>query len=427
MFHIVSSSAEDKQLQSSAHKLGFEGILICSRGGGTFDRYAGGAYFANHYQQRCYLPDNLPLWSGRSHSLLLIPSSGEPVLLASTLEFRQDLISLKDVRYGDDFYELFARTAQEKEMDAGRIGIIGEDVLPVSMYRRMQEGLPRLELIPCEHLFEEMRSIKSPREIESIESASWIGSAALEMIMNGVQPGKTESEVIAPAIAYCIEQGAALYFVVTSSGPYSDAVHSIDFPGYDSIRKLEAGELFKVDLIISYEGYISDFGRTTVVGATAPRAAAGSTVEPEAKTKATAGVQAQAEAGPSPLQRKMIETVTSACEDIISIIRPGIKVNELFHRGNEYLEAHDISLDSVQDETGTIYAAFPPHWGHGLGLTWEQPWIVENEKAVLQEGMYMAVEKALYSPGVGTVTYEQNVLITKEGCRTLSTSRKLWI
>jgi len=41
--------------------------------------------------------------------------------------------------------------------------------------------------------------------------------------------------------------------------------------------------------------------------------------------------------------------------------------------------------------------------------------------------MYMAVEKALYSPGVGTVTYEQNVLITKEGCRTLSTSRKLWI
>jgi len=395
------------QLQSYAHELGFAGILICSRGGGTFDRYAGGAYFANHYQQRCYLPDNLPLWSGRSHSLLLIPASGVPVLLASTREFRKDLVSIDDVRYGDDFYELFAHAAQEKGMGAGHIGIIGEDVLPASMYRRMGERLPGLDLVPCDHIFEEMRTIKTPREIEAIESASRIGSAAVEMIMNGVQPGKTESEVIAPAIAYCVDQGAALYFVVTSSGPYSDAVHSLDFPGYDSIRKLEAGELFKVDLIISYEGYISDFGRTTVVGAAAP---GGQAVTP-----------------PTPLQQKMIETVTSACEEIISVIQPGIEVSELFRRGNEYLKNHGISLASLQDEAGTIYAAFPPHWGHGLGLTWEQPWIVENEKTVLQEGMYMAVEKALYSPGVGTVTYEQNVLITKEGCRTLSTSRKLWI
>ncbi|MFO7729657.1 MAG: Xaa-Pro peptidase family protein [Spirochaetia bacterium] len=395
------------QLQNYAHEFGLEGILVCSRGGGTFDRYAGGAYFANHYQQRCYLPDNLPLWSGRSHSLLLIPSSGEPILLVSTREFRRDLVSINDVRYGDDFYELFTHAAQENGMGAGRIGIIGEDVLPLSMYRRMGERLPRLDLISCDHLFERMRTIKTPREIEAIESASRIGSAAVEMIMNGVQPGKTESEVIAPALAYCVEQGAAIYFVVTSSGPYSEAVHSIDFPGYDSIRKLEAGELFKVDLIISYEGYISDFGRTTVVGA--------------------AAAEGQAVTAPTPLQQKMIETVTSACEEIISVIRPGIEVSELFRLGNEYLKNHGISLASVQDEVGTIYAAFPPHWGHGLGLTWEQPWIVENQKAVLQKGMYMAVEKALYSPGVGTVTYEQNVLITREGCRTLSTSRKLWI
>src|SRR6056297_774284 len=94
------------QLQSYAHELGFAGILICSRGGGTFDRYAGGAYFANHYQQRCYLPDNLPLWSGRSHSMLLIPAEGEAVLLVTTLEYRKDLVAIKDVRYATDFHTL---------------------------------------------------------------------------------------------------------------------------------------------------------------------------------------------------------------------------------------------------------------------------------------------------------------------------------
>jgi len=385
-------------LRRSAQELGLKGVIVCSRGGGTFDRYAGGVYYANHYQQRCFLPDNLPLWSGRSHSLLLIPSEGEAVLLATTLEFRRDLVSIDDVRYGDDFYTLFRETAREKGMDRGRVGIIGEDVLPLRTYRLLLEQLADIHLLPCDDLFEKARTIKSRREIKAIETASAIGSRAVEIIMENVAAGKTESEIVAPGIAYCIEQGASLYFVVSSSGPHSDAVHSIDFPGYDSLRKLQPGELFKVDLIITYEGYISDFGRTTVVGGK-----------------------------PSPLQRMMIETVTDACEAVIEAVHPGTSVSELVALGDTFLRERGVSLSSVQNEPGTVYAAFPPHWGHGIGLTWEQPWFVESEGSELQAGMYLAVEKALFSPEIGTVTYEQNLLVTDAGCRTLSTTKKLWI
>ena len=387
------------KLRDAAAESNLKGVIVCSRGGGTFDRYSGALYFANHYQQRCFLPDNLPYWSGRSHSFLFVPVFGDPVLLVSTLEYRKDLVSIDDIRFRNDIYELFAETAMEKGMDSGAVGIIGEDVLPYKTYRLLREGLSLLEFVPCDSVFEMMRTIKTEREILSIRKASSIGSEAVRLIMENVAEGKTESEIIAPGIAHVIEQGAALYFVVTSSGPHSDAVHSIDFPGYASDRKLKKGELFKVDLIIAYEGYISDFGRTGVVGGKA-----------------------------NLRQRALIETVTAACEEMISHIRPGLAIVKLCRLGDDFLRRHSVLLtEETQDDPEKIYAAFPPHWGHGIGLSWEEPWFVESDQTIVKEGMYLAVEKALFQPGIGTVTYEQNLLVHADGPEVLTTTKKIWI
>ena len=255
-----------KRCQTELRKKNLSGVFVCSRGGGTFDRFAAGCYFTNHYQQRCYLPDQLPLWSGRSHSMLLIPAEGEAVLLVTTLEYRKDLVAIKDVRYSTDFFQLIADTAKELGMDAGAAGIIQEDVLTYKIARMMFEKMPSLKLVPCDDIIMDMQRIKHPREQEAIEMACRIGSEAVRIIMEGVEPGKTESQVLGPAMEHIVSSGAALYFVVTNSGPNSDPVHSVDFPGYDCHRKLQKGEFFKVDLIILYEGYICDFGRTTVVG-----------------------------------------------------------------------------------------------------------------------------------------------------------------
>ncbi len=388
-----------EKLRAAAAEMNLKGVVVCSRGGGTFDRYAGALYLANHYQQRCFLPDNLPLWSGRSHSFLLIPAEGEAVLIVSTLEYRRDLVSIKDVRFGNDIYALFAETAAEKGMDRGRVGIVGEDVLPLKTWRLLRERLDGLEPVPFDRNFDRMRIIKSEREIRAIRRASEICSEAVNLIMENISEGKTESEIIAPGIAHVIAKGAALYFVVTSSGPRSDAVHSIDFPGYGSDRRVRKGELFKVDLIIAYEGYISDFGRTGVVGGTA-----------------------------DPLQKTMIETVTAACEAVIDRIQPGIPIAELCATGDDFLRSHGITLEEErQDNPDKLYAAFPPHWGHGIGLSWEEPWFVESDRSVVQEGMYLAVEKALYRPGVGTVTYEQNLLVSAHGAEVLTKAKKIWI
>ncbi|MTI68364.1 MAG: aminopeptidase P family protein [Firmicutes bacterium] len=384
--------------QEEVKNRGLKGVMIWSRGGGTWDRYAGVDYFANHYQQRCYLPDHEPLWSGRSHCVLMIPVEGDPVLLVTTLEFRKDLVGIKDVRYSTDFFGLVSKTAKELGMSEGEVGVMYEDVLTWKIGRKMKEQMPKLQMVPCDDILSDMRVVKSEREIESIRKANEIGSAAMEMIMSNVAAGKTEAQVIGPAMEKIYAEGAVLYFVVTSSGPHSDAVHSIDFPGYDSDRIIQNGEMFKVDLIIAYEGYICDFGRTTIVGNK-----------------------------PSQEQRRIIEIVVEACEHVISLVKPGITVKELCKAGDDYLLSRGVSLSAEQNDKNKIYAAFPPHWGHSIGLTWERPWLIHEEDVVLEENMYLAVEKGLYQPGMGTATYEQNLLVTKTGAEVLSTAKKLWL
>lgn len=387
-----------RQCQQEAGKKGLNGVMVWSRGGGTWDRYAGAGYFANHYQQRCYLPDQAPLWTGRSHCVVMIPRQGDPVLLVTTLEYRRDLVAIEDVRYAADFFDLVRDTAKELGMDTGNVGLMYGDVLTWKIGTEIKRRLPDMEWVPCDEILEEMRMVKTPMEIGAIRRACEIGSEALNIIMKGVESGKTEAQILGPAMDYIVSNGGVLYFVVTNSGENSTPVHSVDFPGYDAVRILNDGELFKVDLILVYQGYICDFGRTTVVGG-----------------KADA------------IQRQMIETAAGACEHIIANIRPGMTVRELCHMGDAYLVEHGVSLSGEQENPDQVYAAFPPHWGHGIGMTWERPWFIESEELKLKPGMYVAVEKALYKEGVGTVTYEQNLLITKEGAELLTTSKPVWL
>lgn len=394
-FHDFKKRIAVCKLEAKNNNL--SGLIVWSRGGGTFDRFADVNFLANFYQQRCYLPDHLPLWSGRAHCALIIPVNGEPTLIVSSPEYRKDLIAIKDIRYSNNFIELCCEVLNECGMGDKRTGLIGGDVLTYDQSKKMLENLPNLLLIPSNKILQSMRRIKTQREIKTIERASHIGSKAMELLMKNVSADKTESEIIAPAIEYIISQGAVLYFIVTSSGKYSDFSHTIDFPGYDSCRKIESGDIFKVDMIMSYDGYLSDFGRTTIVGN-----------------------------NPTVDQREMLDIVTNACEFVVSKIKPGMRVSEICELGDSYLVSNGVSLSESHDTVDSIYAAYPPHWGHGLGMTWEKPYLIHDEDDVIQEGMYLAIEKALRNPEVGTVFYEQNILVTENGTKTLTDIKKRW-
>lgn len=384
--------------QQEAAAKGLSGVMVWSRGGGSFDRYADVDYLANFYQQRCYLPDNPPFWSGRSHCVLVIPATSDPVLLVSSPEYQEQLIAVEDIRFSPNLPKLCCDTLSELGMSDHSIGLIGGDVLPYSLSTQLNEQLPQMKMVPVDFMLSDIRGVKTAREQQSIQEAARIGSKAMDILMSNVSADKTESEVIAPAIEYIISQGAVLYFVVTNSGKEAYAAHSADFPGYDRINKLKNGDLFKVDLIIAFEGYLSDFGRTTVVGCQA-----------------------------TVVQREMLELVTAACEHVINQIKPGRLVKDLCNSGDQFLLDHGVGFSSVPTDPEVTYAAYPPHWGHGLGMTWEQPYFTSEEEVAIQAGMCIAIEKSLYRQDVGTVFFEQNMLVTETGIELLTDTKKVWL
>ena len=66
------------------------------------------------------------------------------------------------------------------------------------------------------------------------------------------------------------------------------------------------------------------------------------------------------------------------------------------------------------------YTAMTKHAGHGIGLTWEAPWIMADDDTVLQEGMVLAVEPGVYWEGGGGLRVEDNFLVTADGLEKLS-------
>ena len=59
--------------------------------------------------------------------------------------------------------------------------------------------------------------------------------------------------------------------------------------------------------------------------------------------------------------------------------------------------------------------------GHGLGLdVHEAPSLSWRSKEKLEVGMFVTVEPGIYLPGVGGVRIEDDILLTRTGCRVLS-------
>ena len=81
----------------------------------------------------------------------------------------------------------------------------------------------------------------------------------------------------------------------------------------------------------------------------------------------------------------------------------------------------DAAARSVIEEAG--YGEYFLHrTGHGLGLEiHEPPYIVEGNELILQPGMTFTVEPGIYLPGRGGVRIEDDVLVTEDGCESLTT------
>ena len=112
-------------------------------------------------------------------------------------------------------------------------------------------------------------------------------------------------------------------------------------------------------------------------------------------------------------QRKAYETVRKANEI-------GIQKSKMPNT------VHDVDNETTLILENSDYKEFIVHkTGHGLGLdVHEDPYIVRGNKASLEEGMVITVEPGLYIPEKFGIRIEDDVLITNNQPRVLTSFPK---
>jgi Xaa-Pro aminopeptidase len=118
---------------------------------------------------------------------------------------------------------------------------------------------PRVELRNLTPMLDELRSVKSTREIALVRRASQLAGLGLMEAMRSTEPGVYEYQLDAAARYVFLVNGARLdaYRPITASG--TDNINNMHY--FRSARRLEDGDLVLMDYAPDYRYYVSDIGR----------------------------------------------------------------------------------------------------------------------------------------------------------------------
>jgi Xaa-Pro dipeptidase len=218
---------------------------------------------------------------------------------------------------------------------------------------------------------------KDAAEIDAMQRAVKIAETALEATLAQVKVGMTERAVAGILIQELYNNGCdpeLPFLPIIAAGPNSANPHATV-----SDRKIAAGDLLLFDWGANVDGYFSDLTRTFAVGE----------ISEEFK--------------------RIYEVVKLANQAGRVAAKPGAPCSAV----------DDAARKAITDAGFGQY--FTHRTGHGLGMeAHEDPYMRAGNSLKLEPGMTFTVEPGIYLDGRGGVRIEDNVVITTDGARTLS-------
>ena len=260
-----------------------------------------------------------------------------------------------------------------------KIGINSKE-LTLANFKAIKKAAGKAKLVDVSDDLYEARMIKQPDEIARISKACRIASEVGRSIPDFVSQGMLETEAAAELNFRMMKLGATgpAFTTTVAFGPKSAEPHYTP-----SGRKLRKGNFALFDFGAMYERYVSDMTRTFVCGKATKR------------------------------QKEMHEVVMTAQEAALEMVRDGV-----------HGEAVDMAARNVVDR-GKFKDLFIHSTGHGLGISVHDPGSISSAKdMVLREGMVLTVEPGVYIKGFGGVRIEDDILVTKNGCKILTSCPK---
>ncbi len=241
----------------------------------------------------------------------------------------------------------------------------------------LTNAAPGAEIVNGSPLVNELRRVKSDRELELMTHAASIADAAMAATADKVKPGVTMVELHEEVEHQLRARGSRLPSFPTHIFSYGQHRHdSQDATGLEPIAE---GEPVMFDFGAVWKGYCSDFGRTIVAGE------------------------------PHPEYEHCYEIMLEAQEAGRAASVPGALAKEV-----------NAACRAPIEEAG-LGAGFRHRMGHGIGVdVHEWPFISEEDSTPLEAGMTFTDEPSILTDGKLGVRIEDIVVCAEGGGRYLN-------
>jgi Xaa-Pro dipeptidase len=305
---------------------------------------------------------------------LCLPARGEPLYVISDIDRERAAAAglgyAAPATYGEG-PGLVARAVGG--WAPGPVGIEAGE-MPLAVAQGLARAVDR-ELAACDDLPAELRLVKSAAEIDCLRAASVLTDHAAAAARDAIRPGVSELEIAGLLVHDMMRAGAdgpsILPFVLAGERAMMPHLRPC-------ARPAEPGEVVVIDYGAALQGYETDICRSYAAGE------------------------------PGALARELHAIVREAFVAAVAACRPGATGGDV----------HRAAADVI------ARAGYGQHFnhavGHGCGLqSHEAPLCNASSGVVLQEGMVLAIEPAIYFGGVG-LRLEDDIVVRPGGGESLN-------
>ena len=244
-----------------------------------------------------------------------------------------------------------------------RIGTFGMNfIMAVRDYRELAQG--PFELVPFDQEFDLARAVKSEEELVEVRDAMDIVVDGFWALIAGYRPGKTEAEIMAPAVERFFARGAGPRMMnILLSGEHGEANAYFKVPGH---RKVAGDDLLLYSLeVTGAGGYWVEFSRALIQGK------------------------------PSPTTQKMADAYPHAMESARQLMRHGELASTVHRTVADIFAKHGFALGHLS--------------GHSIGTTMlEYPAIGAKTDVPLEENMIFSLHPQVVDQDGKVCLYTQD-------------------
>jgi Xaa-Pro aminopeptidase len=251
----------------------------------------------------------------------------------------------------------------------------------------LRSRFPRLDVRDLTPVLDDLRAVKSPREIALIRRASEIAGRGLIEAMKGTRPGAYEYQLDAAARYVFLANGARLegYRSITAAG--TDNIWNMHY--YRNLDRLKEGDLVLMDFAPEYHYYTSDIARMWPV---------------DGKFR--------------PEQRELLQFVLDYRNCVMKRIRPGVTpraiqeeakaaIEDVFRRTTFSKPVYERAAHRLVETGGGIFS-------HPVGMAVHDDG--EYNRGPLRPGHVFSIDPQLRVPEERLyIRYEDVIVITEKG------------